>query len=67
MTLSRKLSPRWKVSVGVTVEQEKISSRRPHYDGANFYYTLVALPLTAKYDSTGLANPLNDPLHGMRA
>jgi len=31
------------------------------------YYTLVSLPISAKYDSTALANPLDDPLHGMRA
>jgi translocation and assembly module TamA len=30
-------------------------------------YTLVALPLTAKFDSTGLTNPLDDALHGVRA
>lgn len=31
------------------------------------YFTLVSLPISAKYDSTEVANPLADPLHGMRA
>jgi translocation and assembly module TamA len=30
-------------------------------------YTLVAVPVTAKFDSTGLSNPLNDATHGIRA
>ncbi|HEX4023557.1 MAG TPA: BamA/TamA family outer membrane protein [Steroidobacteraceae bacterium] len=30
-------------------------------------YTLFSVPLSARYDSTDLANPLNDPLHGLRA
>jgi len=68
VAVSRKLTPFWTVSVGVTVEQEKIFQQAAdQYAGANFYYTLIALPLTAKYDSTGLTNPLNDPLHGVRA
>jgi len=31
------------------------------------YYTLISLPINAKYDSTGINNPLEDPLHGIRA
>jgi translocation and assembly module TamA len=31
-----------------------------------YNYTLVALPLTVSYDSTHLASPLDDPVHGMR-
>lgn len=31
-----------------------------------YNYTLVALPLTVGYDSTHLASPLDDPVHGMR-
>lgn len=30
------------------------------------HYTLLAFPLTLKYDTTGLSNPLDDPTHGMR-
>jgi translocation and assembly module TamA len=66
--VSRKLSAVWNVAVGVNLEQEKIFQQAAdYYNGANFYYTLISLPITAKYDSTGLANPLNDPLHGVRA
>jgi len=61
VAVQRKLSPIWSLGLGLTLEQEKILQQDVHR-----YYTLVALPLTAKYDSTGLANPLLDPLHGMR-
>jgi translocation and assembly module TamA len=30
------------------------------------HYTLLAIPITLKYDTTGLSNPLDDPLRGMR-
>lgn len=67
VTLSRKLSARWNVAVGVNLEQETIFQQAAdNYNGANFYYTLVSLPVTAKYDTTALANPLSDPLHGVR-
>jgi translocation and assembly module TamA len=59
--LRRKLSPEWTLSVGVTGEQENIVQQ-----GVSRDYTLVALPFTAKYDNTGLANPLLDPTHGAR-
>jgi translocation and assembly module TamA len=61
VTLSRKLSAQWTVSVGLSLEQEKITQ-----EGDRLFYTLLALPLTAKYDSTALTNPLNDPTHGLR-
>jgi translocation and assembly module TamA len=31
------------------------------------YFTLISLPLSVRYDSTGVTNPLDDPLRGMRA
>jgi translocation and assembly module TamA len=30
------------------------------------HYTLLAIPITLKYDTTGLSNPLDDPTHGVR-
>jgi translocation and assembly module TamA len=59
--LRRKLSPLWTVSVGLSGEQETIDQ-----EGVTRDYTLIAVPFTAKYDSTGLANPLTDPTHGSR-
>ncbi|HLK71802.1 MAG TPA: BamA/TamA family outer membrane protein, partial [Steroidobacteraceae bacterium] len=38
---------------------------QPPYPGW-CHYTLFSVPLTIRYDSTGLVNPLLDPLHGMR-
>jgi translocation and assembly module TamA len=61
-TLSRKLSRQWTVSVGLTGEQEQIIQ-----EGVTRDYTLVAVPVTGKFDSTGLSNPLDDATHGIRA
>jgi translocation and assembly module TamA len=33
----------------------------------SYIYQLIALPITAAYDSTGLTNPLLDPTRGVRA
>jgi translocation and assembly module TamA len=60
-SVRRKLSPLWTVSVGLTAEQETIAQ-----EGVTRDYTLLAVPVTARYDSTGLANPLTDPTHGSR-
>lgn len=60
-TLSRKLSSFWTVSIGANIEQENILQ-----EGVRRYYTLFSVPLGAKYDSTGQANPLLDPRHGLR-
>jgi translocation and assembly module TamA len=57
----RKLSPLWTISIGLTAEQETIEQ-----EGVTRDYTLLAVPVTAKYDSTGLLNPLTDPTHGSR-
>jgi translocation and assembly module TamA len=60
--LSRKLSKAWTISAGLTGEQEKIVQEE-----VTRHYTLVAVPLSGKYDGTGLANPLDDATHGVRA
>jgi translocation and assembly module TamA len=74
VTLTRKLSSVWTASAGVATsnEQVKQESNTPSPAGTFVYplvtynYTLVALPLTLSYDSTHLASPLDDPVHGMR-
>jgi len=62
VSLTRKLSQRWTVSAGLTLEQETIIQ-----EGVTRDYTLFGVPLSGKYDSTGLKNPLDDALHGVRA
>lgn len=62
VVLSRKLSNQWTVSAGLTGEREKIIQQNVTRD-----YTLVAVPLTGKFDSTGLTNPLDDATHGIRS
>ena len=59
--LHRKLSTRWKISLGLSAEQEKIVQ-----EGSTRDYTLLGVPVTVNYDSTGLVNQLQDPTHGTR-
>jgi len=79
--LIRKLSSVWRVSLGLSLGQEQIleqgvppcvpaplpDTNPPVCPTVRSDYTLFALPLSAKYDSTDLTNPLDDPLHGLRA
>jgi translocation and assembly module TamA len=60
--LRRKLSRLWSGAIGVSLEQETVTQESVTRD-----FTLLGLPLSAKYDSTGLADPLQDPTHGGRA
>jgi translocation and assembly module TamA len=67
VTLNRKLTSFWGASVGVGTTDEQIVQPIPSAANSRKYnYTLVALPLSLNYDSTLLASPLDDPLHGMR-
>jgi translocation and assembly module TamA len=90
VTVSRKLSSIWSVSVGFNIEQEHILQHEcaqeqncilqetcvlppagtPLQDdpciNQKFSYTLLALPLTALYNTTGLDSPLQDATHGLR-
>jgi translocation and assembly module TamA len=59
VALSRKLSPHWSASAGVTAEQEFITQ-----EDVGRHYNLVGLPLGVKYDSS---NNLLDPTSGIRA
>lgn len=63
-SLHRKFGPLWRGSVGITGEQERILQERVSND-----YTLIGLPITANYDTTGLSEPADltqDPTHGVR-
>jgi translocation and assembly module TamA len=80
IVLNRTLSARWKASIGLSVEHERIvqqegvlaDNMNPPPDKVveikpfTHYYTLLGIPITLKYDSTGLSNPLDDPLRGVR-
>jgi len=61
-SLRRKLSPEWTASVGLTGTEESIIQ-----EGVTRDYTLLAVPITAQFDSTHVKSPLDDPLHGVRA
>ena len=61
-SLRRKFSDRWSGSVGIAGIKERIIQ-----EGETRYYTLLSFPVNAKYDSTGITNPLEDPLRGIRA
>lgn len=60
--IERKISRRWNVQLGLAAEQEQIAQ-----EGVTRTYTLVSVPLSASYDSTDLANPLDPATHGIRA
>jgi translocation and assembly module TamA len=62
VSLRRKFAELWSGSVGVTGIDERILQ-----EGETRDYTLLGIPLNAAYNSTGLTNPLEDPLHGVRA
>jgi translocation and assembly module TamA len=62
LALGRVFSPRWSGRIGVSGEREAIAQ-----EGVSRNYSLLALPLSAHYDGTGLENPLLDPTHGVRA
>ena len=62
VTLNRKLSNIWSASAGASAEQERIDQ-----ECVTRNYTLLALPMSALYDTTGLNSPLDDPTHGLRA
>jgi translocation and assembly module TamA len=78
VSLTRKLSSVWTASVGVATSHEQVIQETntpqynavaptiPLYPQVTYNYTLVAFPLSLSYDSTHLASPLDDPLHGMR-
>jgi translocation and assembly module TamA len=71
VTLTRNLSQFWSASVGFTATVDSIVQPQelivPDLNKSNFFYTLFALPLSLRYDSTGLSSPLLDPTHGIRA
>jgi translocation and assembly module TamA len=69
VTLTRTLSKVWTASVGFSTTEETISQpeEEPYYDRSTFYYTLFAIPISLRYDSTDLNSPILDPTHGVRA
>jgi translocation and assembly module TamA len=69
VTLTRNLSKVWGISAGFSTTQETIIQPQeiPYYDRGTFYYTLFAIPLSLRYDSTDLSSPILDPTHGIRA
>ena len=60
--LTHRFSPLWTASVGVSGEREQITQEHVIRD-----YTLLGVPVAARFNSTGTSNPLQDALHGMRA
>jgi translocation and assembly module TamA len=68
VTLIRKLSSFWTVSVGgATTDEQIIQEDASGTELVTHFYTLFALPANAIYDSTDLTSPLEEPRHGIRA
>jgi translocation and assembly module TamA len=61
-SLHRKFGPLWSGAIGITGTREHILQEKVASD-----FTLISLPITANYDSTGLVDPTLDPTHGIRA
>ncbi|MFL6573363.1 MAG: autotransporter assembly complex protein TamA, partial [Burkholderiales bacterium] len=59
-SLSRKLTPRWTGSLGVSATQEQITQQ-----GVTRDFTLFGIPIGLRFDSTGRTNPLADPTRGL--
>jgi translocation and assembly module TamA len=79
--LTRKLSSFWAVSVGATLEQEQVLQDQYACNTTSqpgiqpklapdetpwCHYTLLGIPVSGRYDSTGLTDPLAEPAHGTR-
>ena len=60
ISLSRKLTPRWTGSLGLSASQEQITQQGVERD-----YTLIGTPLGLRFDSTGRTNLLQDPTRGI--
>jgi translocation and assembly module TamA len=58
----RKFSTELTGSAGLTGTHDQVQQ-----EGVDRTYELLSIPLVATYDTTGLANPLIDPLSGYRA
>jgi len=61
ITLSRKFSQVWTASVGLQAQESLITQ-----EGVQRSYTLLALPIGLRYDSTGTEG-LFEPTHGIKA
>ncbi|EUK18452.1 outer membrane protein [Commensalibacter papalotli (ex Servin-Garciduenas et al. 2014)] len=60
--LNRKINKHWRVSGYLGAIQEHIIQRQYKND-----YSLLNVPLGARYDNTDLASPMMSPTHGMKA
>ena len=61
LTLARKLSARWTLDAGLLAQQSQVTQ-----EGVTRDYTLLAVPVGGKYDSTG-PEGLFEPTHGIKA
>lgn len=81
MAVTRKLSSVWSVSAGSTLQQEQIQQQQFQCPPAGAtegsveptlvpavwcHYTLLGFPLSGRYDSTDLADPIRGATHGFR-
>jgi translocation and assembly module TamA len=60
--LRRKFTPEWTGSIGLTFAHDNVTQ-----EGTQTLYELVAAPITATYDTTGITDVLRDPTSGFRA
>jgi translocation and assembly module TamA len=58
----RKFSALWTGGAGLTLTHDQVVQ-----EGSSHLYELLAAPVTASYDSTGITDALRDPVSGLRA
>lgn len=58
----KKFSMMWNGTAGLSYTHDQVTQQKFDYS-----YDLLALPVTAVYDSTGLKDPISDPVRGERA
>jgi translocation and assembly module TamA len=58
----RKFSSLWSGSTGLSLTHDQIAQ-----EGTDALYELLSVPLTLSYDSTGITDGLQDPVHGLRS
>jgi len=61
-TLRRRFLQSWTATAGIAAAHDRIVQK-----SIDRTYQLLSLPVTASYDNTGVSDPLQDPLHGLRA
>ncbi len=62
VSINRRFQTLWSAGLGITATRERIVQ-----EGITRDYTLLGLPVSGQFNNTGVSNPLDDALRGVRA